>query len=55
MAKSTPPNTDPISGMMMSPVRLATIVANAAPMITATARSSEIELLREIRDELRKR
>jgi hypothetical protein len=42
--KSAPPKIAPTIGMMMSPVSEVTMAPNAAPMITATARSITLPL-----------
>src|SRR6185436_3390297 len=52
LAKSRPPNTLPTSGMMMSLTSESTIFPNAAPMITATARSITLPLTAKPRNSL---
>src|SRR5438552_645095 len=50
LEKSSPPKIAPTTGMMMSSVRLVAIFAKAAPMITATARSSTLPLAMNARN-----
>ena len=49
LEKSSPPKILPTTGMMISSVKLATILAKAAPMITATARSRTFPLATKAR------
>src|SRR5262249_25285491 len=52
LEKSSPPKIAPMIGMMISSVRLVAIFPNAAPMITATARSSTLPLAMKVRNSL---
>src|SRR5690242_16335998 len=52
LAKSTPRRTRPIGGMMTPSTRSVTILPNAAPMMTPTARSMALPRAMKLRNSL---